>query len=192
VGSVYPGKSATLLCGVWVGAQLSSRHQKRFWRAKISRPLRTSETNQSSPCPTHTPMLVTKGVSSPTMSFSRIGRSSARAVAKIENCLIYQSRQFTRATRHNDIAQLASSSYRQKTSTRIQSREYATKQRFDSARARADVDERSRLGFYTLTKQQGALKMEPHTAQSLYQDFVAHKSKMDHGTNVLRLVESAC
>lgn len=40
-----PGKRVTCVRCVGDGAQLSSQHQKRFWRAKISRPLRTPETS---------------------------------------------------------------------------------------------------------------------------------------------------
>lgn len=71
---------------------------------------------------------------------------------------------------------------------RVQS--YATKQRIDGQRARADADARGRLGFYTLTKQQGIHNIEPHTAMSIYDDFVAHKKTMAHGKNVLRIVNS--
>ncbi|EUC32028.1 hypothetical protein COCCADRAFT_99764 [Bipolaris zeicola 26-R-13] len=123
------------------------------------------------------------------MSLSRIGGGSTRTVEKIGNCLICQFRQFTRTAQYKGAPRLIPSPHRQKASTPIQIRKYATKSRFDAPKARADVDERSRLGFYTLAKQQGTLKMEPRIAQSLYQDFVTHKNKMDHGTNILRLVK---
>ncbi|RMZ67867.1 hypothetical protein GMOD_00003919 [Pyrenophora seminiperda CCB06] len=64
------------------------------------------------------------------------------------------------------------------------------KQKLDGPKLRADVDARSRLGLYAMTKQQAILQMQPHTAQSIYEDFVAHKSKMDHGSNVRRIVKS--
>lgn len=138
------------------------------------------------------PTPVTKVIDEPTMSLSRIGGGSTRTVEKIGNCLICQFRQFTRTAQYKGAPRLIPSPHRQKASTPIQIRKYATKSRFDAPKARADVDERSRLGFFTLAKQQGTLKMEPRIAQSLYQDFVTHKNKMDHGTNILRLVKSEC
>ncbi|KAF1833493.1 hypothetical protein BDW02DRAFT_598972 [Decorospora gaudefroyi] len=54
---------------------------------------------------------------------------------------------------------------------------------------RADMDARARLGFYTANQKQKALHMEPHTADSIYKDFLAQKSSMDHGSNVLRLAK---
>lgn len=54
-------------------------------------------------------------------------------------------------------------------------------------RLRADVDERSRYGFYKLSKIQASLKMEADKANAIYNDFVAHKSRIDHKSNVLRL-----
>ena len=125
------------------------------------------------------------------MSVSRLGRRSARAFGQFETCLICQSHQYTESALKKHIAKLGPS-IPQRQSFQFQSRNYAVKQRFDAPRARADVDERSRLGFYTLSNQQGVLKMEPRLAQSLYADFVAHKGKMDHGVNVLRLVKSRC
>lgn len=127
----------------------------------------------------------------PVMSLSRLGWRSAKATGQSRICLICQSRQFTQAVKYKGTAKLASVPNRQNTSIQIQIQNYATKRGFNASRVRADVDERGRLGFYTLTKQQGILKMEPRTAQSLYQDFITHKNKMDHGTNVLRLAKSA-
>ena len=161
---------------------------KRFWRAKISRPLRTSEIShhhtQHAPLEYHNTRL------NSAMSLPRIMPPLTRAIGRPRVCLTCPSSQFTRAIQHNGIAKLASYSHQPRTGVQFHSRSYATKQRLDGPRARADVDERSRLGFYTLTKQQGFLNMEPRTAQSIYQDFVANKSKIDHGDNVLRLVES--
>ncbi|KAA8617410.1 hypothetical protein PtrSN002B_010523 [Pyrenophora tritici-repentis] len=61
--------------------------------------------------------------------------------------------------------------------------------RLDATRLRADVDARSRLGFYTLYKQQAVLVMEPHTALSIYADFAAHKNDTDYGSQVQRIVQ---
>jgi len=72
----------------------------------------------------------------------------------------------------------------------MQTRSYAIKLKLDGPRLRSDVDARARLGFYTITKQQAILHIEPHTAQSIYEDFVAHKDKMDYGSHVRRIVQS--
>ena len=68
-------------------------------------------------------------------------------------------------------------------------RGYAT-QTFDAKRARADVDKRSRIGFYTLSKQQRTLRMDANTADSIVSDFLHQKSNMDHGSNIRRLAKS--
>jgi hypothetical protein len=123
------------------------------------------------------------------MSSSRLVSRSMRAVATLEPCAFCQARQFTRGFGRNGAAKLSPSSIWRATS--IQSRNYATRQRLDGSRARADVDARARLGFYTMSKQQGILKMEPHTADSIYKDFLAHKDSMGYGSSVLRLAQSA-
>jgi hypothetical protein len=60
----------------------------------------------------------------------------------------------------------------------------------DVQRARIDVDKRARLGFYTLNRQQGVLKMEPHTADAIYADFIHQKKNMDPGSNIRRIEKS--
>jgi hypothetical protein len=74
--------------------------------------------------------------------------------------------------------------------TGIRTQSYATKQRLDAPKLRTDIDATARLGFYTLNKQEGILNIEPHTALSIYDDFVAHKKTMPHSHNVSRIVES--
>ena len=123
------------------------------------------------------------------MAFSRIASRSVRAAAKIEPCIICQSRQITLAAHRSGAAKLSPLSRRHAIGTQVRS--YATPKRLDGPRARADVDARSRLGFYTMMKQQKILKMEPHMAQSIYHDFLTQKGNVDHGTNVLRLMKSA-
>jgi hypothetical protein len=122
------------------------------------------------------------------MLSSRLAARSARAVLKKDTCSICQSRQFTQALHRSGTVKLSLNSSRH--GTNVQRRNYAA-MRLDGPRARADVDARARLGFYTMNKQQGALKMEPHTAQSIYHDFMAQKDRMDHASNVLRLAKSA-
>jgi hypothetical protein len=123
------------------------------------------------------------------MSSSRLAARSAREALKKETCRICQSRQFTQAIHRSGTVKFSPLSSRH--STNVQRRNYAAPMRLDGPRARADVDARGRLGFYTMNKQQGALKMEPHTAQSIYHDFMAQKDRLDHGSNVLRLAKSA-
>ncbi|KAI4956295.1 hypothetical protein J4E91_000506 [Alternaria rosae] len=56
-------------------------------------------------------------------------------------------------------------------------------------RARVDADARARLGFYTICKQQSTLNIEPRTALSIYDDFVAQTKTISHSDNVLRIVK---
>jgi hypothetical protein len=121
------------------------------------------------------------------MSTSRLALRSARAVARLESCSVCQSRQITSTIRHK-ASRYPQSPYGLATGTRSQS--YATKQRFDAPRVRADVDTRARLGFYSVCKHSGAFEIEPRTAMSIYNDFVAHSKTMSHGHNVSRIVES--
>ncbi|KAF2852597.1 hypothetical protein T440DRAFT_392126 [Plenodomus tracheiphilus IPT5] len=69
---------------------------------------------------------------------------------------------------------------------------YATR-RLDVVKLRADVDQRSRDGFYRLSKSQGSLQLEADKANAIYKDFLAHESKYDHGGHVIRLAKKyAC
>lgn len=167
-----------------------SRHAKRFWRAKISRSLRTSEANDGhhmvDSISHHTTLSTGHRV---TMAAFRIALRSARAIARLEPCIMCQSHQLALAIRRN-ATRYPTSSCDFATSMRVQN--YATKQRIDAPRLRADVDARGRLGFYTLTKHERIHKIEPRTAMSIYDDFVAHKNTMSHGKNVLRIVNSGC
>jgi hypothetical protein len=72
-------------------------------------------------------------------------------------------------------------------------RAYATAsgQKLDLPRIRADVDERSRIGFYALSQQQGSLLMDRVKANSIAKEFLARKKTMDHGSNVKGLASSA-
>lgn len=71
-------------------------------------------------------------------------------------------------------------------------RAYATSsgQRHDVQRYRKDVDERGRLGYYILSKQQGALHMESAKANSIVKEFVAKQKTTDHRSNVQHLATS--
>ncbi|KAF1935687.1 hypothetical protein EJ02DRAFT_360970 [Clathrospora elynae] len=103
-------------------------------------------------------------------------------------CVFCQSRQFITSINRNGASKLSNSLNGTANPPRAiaQRRNYAA-QKLDVQRLRTDVDARARLGFYTLSKQQGTIKMEPHTADSIYKDFLAQKNKMDHGSNIQRL-----
>ncbi|KAH6200103.1 hypothetical protein HBI53_156660 [Parastagonospora nodorum] len=68
-------------------------------------------------------------------------------------------------------------------------RAYATSsgQRHDVQRYRKDVDERGRLGYYVLSKQQGALHMESAKANAIVKEFLAKQKTMDHRSNIQHL-----
>ncbi|KAL6705186.1 hypothetical protein ACN47E_007291 [Coniothyrium glycines] len=68
----------------------------------------------------------------------------------------------------------------------LQRRHYAV-QKIDAARMRKDADDRARLGFYGHSRKQAVLHMDPHKANSIYEDFVHHRTKLDHGNNVQTL-----
>jgi hypothetical protein len=63
-------------------------------------------------------------------------------------------------------------------------------QKLDVKRARKDVDERARIGFYALGQQQGALKMDRVKANSIAKEFLAKQNTMDHGSNIKHLSSS--
>jgi hypothetical protein len=71
-------------------------------------------------------------------------------------------------------------------------RAYATSsgQRHDVQRYRKDVDERGRLGYYILSKQQGALHMESAKANAIVKEFLAKQKTMDHRSNIQHLATS--
>lgn len=71
-------------------------------------------------------------------------------------------------------------------------RAYATPsgQRHDVQRYRKDVDERGRVGYYVLSKQQGALHMESSKANSIVKEFLAKQKTMDHRSNIQHLATS--
>jgi hypothetical protein len=58
-------------------------------------------------------------------------------------------------------------------------------------RLREDVDKRSRLGWYKMTTGQKILLLEPHVAEAIYNDFVAHKDRKEYGKLVKQLMTSS-
>ena len=124
------------------------------------------------------------------MSLSRFGPISARALRNPELCWVCSARQMARVPPAGHTASSTSSIYQSPArKSSMQKRHYAA-QNIDVSKVRRDVDNRARLGFYTLSNKQGALRMDPHKADSIYADFLHHKNKMDHGSNIRRLAES--
>jgi hypothetical protein len=66
----------------------------------------------------------------------------------------------------------------------------STGQKLDVKRLRHDVDEKARMGFYTLNQQQGALHMDRVKANSIAKEFLAKQGTMEHGRNVKQLSSS--
>jgi hypothetical protein len=71
-------------------------------------------------------------------------------------------------------------------------RAYATApgQKLDVRRVRLDVDERGRIGFYTMNKMQGVLHMDPSKANSIVKEFLAKQKTLDHVSNIKYLASS--
>lgn len=71
-------------------------------------------------------------------------------------------------------------------------RGYATapRQRLDVQRLRADVDERGRLGLYTLTKRQGVLNMERDVANGIFKEFLTMRKILEPSSIVKQLATS--
>lgn len=63
-------------------------------------------------------------------------------------------------------------------------------QKLDVKRLRADVDKKSRVGWYTLTKKQGVLLLGADKAEAIYNDFVAHKDKKEYGKLIKQFTTS--
>lgn len=121
-----------------------------------------------------------------TMSTPRAVLRSASAVARLEPCLSCRSRQTTLAIRYNATRYPMASHW---LATGMRTQNYSINRKLDP-KARVEVDTRARLGFYTICKQQSVLNIEPRTALSIYNDFVAKTKTTSHSDNVLRIVES--
>ncbi len=114
-----------------------------------------------------------------------------RVLSDLRTGLALQPRSQYQLTHQNNLPVSCNSLNRTAKSSIINARKrnYAT-QRLDVVRLRDDVDKRARLGFYTLTKQQNILHIEPNTAHSIIEGFLHFKKKMSPGDNVRRLSES--
>ena len=177
-------RTATVLV---VAALVDRAMWKRFWRAKISRPLRTPETSGPvNPKDHRIAIHQLSGSHLVTMSTSRAVLRSASAVARLEPCLSCRSRQTTLAIRYNATRYPMASHW---LATGMRTQNYSINRKLDP-KARVEVDTRARLGFYTICKQQSVLNIEPRTALSIYNDFVAKTKTTSHSDNVLRIVES--
>ncbi|KAF1927440.1 uncharacterized protein M421DRAFT_38647, partial [Didymella exigua CBS 183.55] len=61
-------------------------------------------------------------------------------------------------------------------------------QKLQVNRLRAHVDQRARLGWYKMTRGQKILLVEPHVAEAIYNDFVAHQERKEYGKLVTQLM----
>jgi hypothetical protein len=127
------------------------------------------------------------------MASYRLAKRSVKGIGSLETCLACQLRQWIPVFHESNTTRIftTSNGHAKTIKSSSQIRSYAA-QKLDVQRLRKDVDARARLGFYELSKQQGAFskKMEKGIADSIYKDFLAQKSTMDHGKNVLRLAKS--
>ena len=112
-------------------------------------------------------------------SYSVLARSASVAL-RSEICSFCRARPSLPIGRNAAAAQPVAS--------RVYRRSYA--QKLDVKRLRADVDKRSRLGWYRMTKDQKILLVQPDVAEAIYNDFVAHKDGKEYGKLVGQLVSS--
>ncbi|KAH7076092.1 hypothetical protein FB567DRAFT_563536 [Paraphoma chrysanthemicola] len=126
------------------------------------------------------------------MSHSQFARSFAKPFFTEGTCVFCQSRGAARIASSHALgrSKRRPRSIAAPTSAVSLRRPYASSatQKLDVQRLRHDVDERSRLGFYTLTKKQGALHMEAATANSIVKEFLHRQKTMDHKSNIEQLV----
>jgi hypothetical protein len=125
------------------------------------------------------------------MPLYHLATPSARSLSIFETCIFCQSRQLAGFARNKTGRRLLKHlGYPTRVTISNSQRQSYTSpavQRLDVRRLRADVDERGRLGFYTLTKKQGALHMEAATANSIVKEFLHRQKSMDHKSNVEQL-----
>ncbi|KAH7065767.1 hypothetical protein BKA63DRAFT_164499 [Paraphoma chrysanthemicola] len=126
------------------------------------------------------------------MSHFQSARAFAQPFFIVRTCIFCQSRVVARVASSHALERpkRRPRSIAAPTSAKFQRRLYASSatQKLDLQRLRHDVDERSRLGFYTLTKKQGALQMEAATANSIVKEFLHRQKTMDHRSNIEQLV----
>jgi hypothetical protein len=124
------------------------------------------------------------------MSSSRLATHTARSLSTARPCVFCHSRQYAQTCGNAATTPSMRPSGRAITG-RI--RAYATNsgQKLDVQRLRVDIDEKGRLGFYTLSQQQGALLMDRVKANSIAKEFLAREKTMDHGSNIKGLASSA-
>ncbi|KAH8724285.1 hypothetical protein GQ44DRAFT_654991 [Phaeosphaeriaceae sp. PMI808] len=120
------------------------------------------------------------------MSSLRLSIHSTRSLLKIERCIFCHLRQITQYGNRSRLSQL---SIHPNGGAIKRTRSYATipGQKLDRKRMRSDVDERARLGHYTLTSQQGILLIDSAKANSIAKEFLAMQKTMDPGSNVKHL-----
>ena len=114
------------------------------------------------------------------MSSSRVLARCASAALRSDVCAFCRARPSLPVGRNAAAAQPVAS--------RVYRRGYA--QKLDVKRLRADVDKRSRLGWYRMTRDQKILLVQPDVAEAIYNDFAAHKEGKEYGKLVRQLVSS--
>lgn len=69
---------------------------------------------------------------------------------------------------------------------------YATapRKKLDVKRMRAEVDERARIGYYTLTRKEGVLHIDPAKANSIVKEFLHNEKDIKPAENIKRLSTS--
>lgn len=117
------------------------------------------------------------------MSSSRVLARTASLAARSDVCAFCHARQLLPAGRNSNF-QLPTKT----TQSSIFKRNYA--QKLDVKRLRADVDKKARVGWYKMTKGQRILLLEPDVAEAIYNDFVAHKDRKEHGRLIKQLMIS--
>jgi hypothetical protein len=128
-----------------------------------------------------------------TMSSPRLVTRSLRAWRDPNPCVFCSSLQIASNVRNGAAERSTSHGARTRSTGYVTStRAYATAPglKFDAKRYRVDVDERARIGFYTMNKMQGVLLMDPSKANSIAKEFLAKQKTMDNVRNIKHLASS--
>ena len=126
------------------------------------------------------------------MSSVRATGRAVRSLLDVQPCTIRRPRQSAHTVPTASARALTRPTPRSNVDVSILSRGYATSRglKLDVQRLRHDVDERARLGFYTLAKQQGALLMERDVANAIVKEFLAKQNTVDPASNIKQLASS--
>lgn len=128
------------------------------------------------------------------MSTARVLARHARPLPFSNACAFCQARHFTPFAQGNVTpTPLKRPEWQVKSPVKGLRQTYATapRQKLDVKRLRTEVDERARVGYYTLTKKQGVMHIDPATANSIAKEFLNNEKKMEPVENIKRLSASA-